>query len=44
MMSLGTIVVADEDGNIIEQSTTVIEDGATTWVKKENRYTKTDER
>ena len=37
-MQLGRIIVADEDGNIIEECVTVIEDGATTWVKSGNRY------
>ena len=42
IMNMGVIVVADEDGNIVEESTTVIEDGITTWIKNGNHYEKAD--
>lgn len=39
-MSLGTIITVNEDGEIIEETTSVIEDGATTYVRNGNRYEK----
>ena len=37
-MNLGVIIVANENGNIIEEGRVVIEDGATIAVRKGNRY------
>lgn len=34
IMNLGVIVVSDKDGNIIEEGRVVIEDGATTAVRR----------
>lgn len=39
-MSLGTIITVNEDGEIIEETTSVIEDGATTYVRNGNHYEK----
>lgn len=39
-MKTGVIVTVSETGEIIEESTCVIEDGATTYVLNGNRYEK----
>lgn len=38
-MELGTIILIDPEGKVTEGSV-VIEDGATTWVRVGNHYTK----
>ena len=37
-MKVGVTIIVDENGNIIEEGRVVIEDGATTAVRKGNRY------
>lgn len=37
-MKVGVTIIVDENGNIIEEGRVVIEDGATTVVRKGNRY------
>lgn len=39
-MKTGIIITVSETGEIIEESTSVIEDGATTYVRTGNHYEK----